>query len=173
MPIFPDSLPGCIQYDNTYIETQTNKWSCDACATVVSQPIIREECNPLDDPTCTIGIDLINLPNYYDPGFAEIATAHSVRMLPINSGPNEEKCHIHVGYLAMQKSGFLESVMGNEFSTEELRKNVKSVPFIANKVIPELPNLELGFAYFVGAYQTPVWLEAHLSSQPRLCLIVD
>lgn len=108
----------------------------------------------------------------YEPGFAEVVTAHPTRMRANLGRANEEVCHYATGALALDEDGFAVAVIGNDPEEDEDKTNYVGQPFVAT---PEMVQAELhsgmqvGFTYFGGGYLNLLVAEFHYHSPFPWC----
>jgi len=106
------------------------------------------------------------------PGYAELLTDNSVRMVVANVPPYAEVCAKHRGRWTLDQDGYAVAVACNETLDEEYPRNVFARGWVANQgsvEATENAGLRLGSAYWVGAYRTPSWVETIVSAPAERC----
>lgn len=162
---------GCSLRPQT-VAPSTRGWTLGACATWFAAERIRPP-EEMPDPNTPEGM-------IFQPGSAEPTTINAIRAIGDTSArdgdPNPEVCSHHRGTMAVGSDGYARSVLciqpthndaashRNTFG-ETIVATQSMIDALAAQGFPGL--LELGYAYDVGAYDTPPWTELMMHSPGR------
>lgn len=143
----------------------TLRWTADRVAVAFFGPYVRP---PAEYPYAGEVP-----PDMWRPGSAELLSANPVRMVPTTDiRPYGEACAQHRARWTLDERGYAVAVAGNLVDDEGLPLNVFARAWVANQASVDEVGGEIlreGYAYWVGGYRTPPWVEAIFTAPAVRC----